>query len=304
MRVLIVGLGSIASKHISVLNQIDENVVIYALRSAKNALKQDGIINIYDIKDIYDLNVDFAILSNPTALHYEYLKYLKELNIPLFIEKPLFDKVGLEQYKLVKSIVNANIPTFVACNIRFLDSIIKIRRIIQSERVNEVNVYCGSYLPDWRPNVDFRTVYSANKEMGGGVHIDLIHELDYIYWIFDEPIKTNSIFLTKSSLKISACDYANYVWIYDEFAVNIILNYFRKDAKRSLEIICDSGTYYVDLLKNKIYFKDQVIYESNQQTIDRFKSQMLFFIESVVKKNDKFNSIDHAYKILKLCLKD
>lgn len=304
MKVLIIGFGSIARKHVHTLKSIDTSAMIYALRSNWNAEQTDGIINIYSFDEISDLNIDFVILSNPTGYHLQYLKELKRISKPLFIEKPLFDTLGKEQEELVQDIAVSNIPTYVACNLRFLDAIIKIKEIVQTERVNEVNVYCGSYLPDWRPNVDYRTVYSANKHMGGGVHLDLIHELDYIYWIFGEPEQTKATFTNKSSLNISAYDYANYLWVYDEFAVNVVLNYFRKDAKRSLEIVCESGTYYVDLLQNKIYYNNQVVFESKQQMIETYKSQMLFFIDEVIQRNNKFNSIDQAYKVLQLCLTD
>lgn len=304
MRVLIVGLGSIAKKHINALKQIDSNVIIYALRSNKNAEITNGIINIYNPNELYELNIDFVILSNPTALHYKYLTLLKDLKKPLFIEKPLFDNIGIEQENLVNSITKINVPTYVACNLRFLDSILKIKDLIKTERINEVNVYCGSYLPDWRPNIDYKTVYSANKEMGGGVHIDLIHELDYVYWLFGTPIETKSTFRNKSSLKISAYDYANYLWLYGDFAANITLNYYRKDSKRNLEVVCDSGTYSVDLLQNKIFYNNTVVFESNKKVSDTYDNQLVFFTENVIQYNDKFNSIDQAYKILELCLKD
>lgn len=304
MKVLVVGLGSIARRHIKILKDFDSSVIVYALRSNHKAESIDGVINIYSFEDVYKLYLDFAILSNPTGVHFQYLNLLKKIKIPLFIEKPLFDTTGKEQDELVDSIIIDNIPTYIACNLRFLDSLVKIKDIIKHERVNEVNVYCGSYLPDWRPNIDFRAVYSANKEMGGGVHLDLIHELDYVYWLFGEPIKTTSVFGNISSLDISSNDYANYVWVYNNFVVSIVLNYYRKDAKRSLELVCESGTFYVDLLKNNILFNNRVIFESKQLMIETYQKQMIFFINEICQNKNDFNSIGQANKILRLCLKD
>lgn len=304
MRVLIIGLGSIAQKHINALRLIDKSVIIYALRSNSNAESVSGVINAYSYEEINRLDLDFIIISNPTGLHFQTLEKLKGYNLPLFIEKPLFDKTGEAQDNLVESIMSANIPTYVACNLRFLDSIIKIKEIVKKERVNEVNVYCGSYLPDWRPNVDFKTIYSSSKNMGGGVHLDLIHELDYVFWLFGTPKHTKSFFSNNSSLNISAHDYANYLWEYDKFAVSIVLNYYRKNAKRSLEIVCESGTYFIDLLNNTISFNDKIIFESSQRIADTYYKQMIFFIHQVLKYNDDFNSIDQANNILKLCLRD
>ncbi len=304
MRVLFVGLGSIARKHIAAIKEIDESVIIYALRSNQNATVITDVFNIYSFDDISKLNLDFAILSNPTACHFQSLNQLKDLEIPLFIEKPLFDMTGKVQDELVNTIIDNKTPTYVACNLRFLDSIVKMKEIIQSERVNEVNVYCGSYLPDWRPGVNYMTVYSSNKELGGGVNLDLIHELDYVYWLFGNPKQTKSFFRNNSSLHISAYDYANYLWEYDKFAVSIVLNYYRKDAKRSLEVLCKSGTYIVDLLCNTISFNNKIIFESSQRIGDTYFNQMNFFIHQVLHNGDDFNSIDQANNILKLCLTD
>lgn len=306
MTILIVGLGSIAMKHINAIQELVKDYTIYALRSQRSDRKDnnEGVINIYEISQINMESIDFIIVSNPTAFHYETIKNLMYFNKPLFIEKPLFSEISKKTEALVESISRKNILTYVACNLRFLDSIIEIKNIIKTERINEVNVYCGSYLPEWRPNMDFRKVYSAHKELGGGVHIDLIHELDYIYWLWSEPLEMKSFFSNKSSLNITSFDYANYLWNYKDFSVSVILNYYRKDSKRTLEVITDSGTYLVNLLENTITKNGAIIYSSTQRITNTYKSQMRYFIDSVLHSKESFNTVQEANRILELCIMD
>ena len=304
MKVLIIGLGSIAQKHIPALRQagVEE---IFALRSSPDSAEFEGVRNIYSIKEIEKYNFDFFIVSNVTSKHFDTLEKLEKFEKPLFIEKPLFAKTGAQEEALVTKIAQRNFPTYVACNLRFLDSLRKIKELSKGFRINEINVYCGSYLPEWRPNQDFRTNYSARKELGGGVHVDLIHELDYLFWIFGSPKNTTAIFSSKSSLEISAVDYANYLWEYPGFNANVILNYFRRDQKRILEVVTEEGTYWADLLKNKV-FKDKIeIFSSDQKIADTFNVQMQYFVKEILNTNKNgFNSIEEAYKVLKLCLKN
>lgn len=304
MKVLIIGLGSIAKKHIDAIKKISHSAEIFALRSSRESASIDGITNFYSYDDLNISNFDFAIISNPTSEHSSAIKHLLEYKIPMFIEKPIFSKIGNEEQQLLDKINAENIPTYVACNLRFLECIQFIKKEIQDKRINEVNIYCGSYLPDWRPNVDFRKIYSANKEMGGGVHIDLIHELDYTFWLFGEPENTDSLFRNNSSLEISAHDYANYRWYYNDFITIIVLNYYRRDAKRTLEIVCSEGTYFVDLLRNEVSFNNELIFASDNKISETYLQQMKYFLEHVLtKENSNFNTAEEGYKILNLCLK-
>ncbi|RZK22897.1 MAG: Gfo/Idh/MocA family oxidoreductase [Flavobacterium sp.] len=302
MRVLIVGLGSIAKKHMEALKKLDKNIQIFGLRHSKNSNRVEGVQNIYDIGDVEKYDFDFAIVANPTGEHLNTITQLKEFRIPLFIEKPLFSNIDDTSAEIVKSFEDLDIRTYVACNLRFLDCISYIKNELLSElRINEVNVYCGSYLPDWRKDVDFRTIYSANKEMGGGVQLDLIHELDYVYWLFGIPNETQAFFSNNSSLNITATDYANYTWTYPSFSANIILNYYRPTPKRQLEILTQTDVWLVDLIENKIYKNDALYFHSERNIQDTYTSQMLFFIEQILKNNKKFNSISEAFDVLTLC---
>ncbi len=305
MKIVIIGLGSIAKKHIDAIYQLDKSARIYALRSNPDSKSEmEGVIDIYNLNDINMSEIDFVLISNPTAEHFTTIKQLSYYYKPLFIEKPLFSEINEGTEMLVNEIERRQISTYIACNLRFLESLKGLKKLLKYKRINEVNVYCGSHLPDWRPGVDFRKVYSANKEMGGGVHIDLIHELDYVFWLFGKPSKTSSFFSNNSSLEISSYDYANYLWNYKEFSVSIILNYYRRESKRSLEVVTDSGTYYVDLLKNSIELDNRCIFASQQKIADTYYNQMAFFVESILNNDEKFNTIREANTVLRLCMKD
>ena len=85
MKVLVIGLGSIARKHIAALQSLKVDAEIYAFRSNLNAVIEEGVENIYNL-DNSTIEFDFAIISNPTHLHREFIEKLAHKGIPLFIE--------------------------------------------------------------------------------------------------------------------------------------------------------------------------------------------------------------------------
>jgi predicted dehydrogenase len=302
MRVLIIGLGSIAKKHIAALKEIDTSVELFALRSSDASEEVIGIRSVYSLNEIKDLVIDFIVISNPTFKHRETIEGLLKTNLPLFIEKPLFDK--LEAEDLIQTISEKNLVTYIACNLRFLECLHFAKAFIADKRINEVNIYCGSYLPEWRPGQNFRGGYSANCEMGGGVHIDLIHEIDYAYWMFGKPNDFRRTISAASSLEITAADYANYLLQYDQFSINVILNYYRRDAKRTLEVVCEDGTINVNLLKGEVYWNENLVLNSTKMISDTYLDQMRFFTENILTGKESLNTVHEAYEILKICLAD
>jgi len=302
IRVLIIGLGSIAKKHITALRSLNEEFEIFALRSSLDASKYEDVINIFNLDDTV---FDFAIISNPTHLHFKYIKLLASKSIPLFIEKPVVHSLS-KINELSEVIIAKNVVTYVACNLRFHPCIIYFRNKIKNdlERVNEVNVYCGSYLPEWRPHVNFREIYSANSKMGGGVHLDLFHELDYTTWLFGIPKKSSSFFRSSSSLEIDAIDYANYLLEYGSFTANIILNYYRKEPKRQIEILTENETFIIDLIRNEIKNdKGELIYSDlNFEIKDTYFHQLNYFINCLKSQETPMNSFFSSIEILKICL--
>ncbi|MFM2225108.1 MAG: putative oxidoreductase yvaA [Bacteroidota bacterium] len=294
MKVLIIGLGSIGKKHVAALQQINSAVEIFALRSADKFEEVKGVHSITSKNEIPN-QLDFIIISNPTSEHYSTIKEFSEKNIPLFIEKPLFHQ--LEEIDFKTPI------TYVACNLRFHPCIVWLKKNINFlEKINEVSVYCGSYLPDWRMNVDYKKIYSANAAMGGGVHLDLIHELDYCYYLFGKPTSSHKLLKHNSSLKINAVDYANYQLDYENFAVNVTLNYFRRDIKRQIELVCKNETYTIDLVNNEIIKMDEVIEKYDTEPLYTYIEQLKYFMDCLQHHKKPMNDLEEANEVLKICL--
>ncbi len=301
MNVLIIGLGSIAKKHINALRKINASVCFFALRSGRSSENVEGVTNIVSITECPE--IDFVIIANPTAFHADAIKQVAHLKKPLFIEKPPFHELKPVDSCLAL-IKKNNIITYTAFNLRFLDCLVYLEKNVDVSKVQEVNVYCGSYLPDWRPNIKYKNNYSAQAAMGGGVHLDLIHELDYVLWIFGKPLNVRSVLRNKSKLGIDAVDYANYVLVYPNFVVNIVLNYYRHDTKRCCEIVFDDTTWNTDLVTNTIYdIKNQsTVFHSEQTVLDTYTAQMAYFCDTVSTNTTLFNSLAESVETLKIAL--
>lgn len=306
MRIVFIGIGSIAKKHIKAIRKIEPRAEIFALRSSRDAAPFEDVKDFYEYDDIKGIVPDFIIISNPTSKHFETIQELLPYRIPLFIEKPVFAELGHDD--IIKEIESKRILTYVACDMRFMDCLTWLHQYMSEYRnevrINEINVYCGSYLPEWRPGTDFRKCYSAIPELGGGVHIDLIHDVDYVYWIFGRPESHHAIFRNVSSLGIRAYDYANFNLIYPEFCANVVLNYYRRDAKRYMEILFDDCTWTVDMMMNEIFSSHgEIIYRSEHTGADEYEAQMRYFM-GLVKDGvvTSMNSAAEAYDVLRICL--
>lgn len=304
MKILIVGLGSIGKKHIDAIYELYPRAIIVALRSCISDESYRGVVNLYNLSEL-SFVPDFIIISNISILHEETIMQMISLKSPLFIEKPVL--CNLTNATLISKLVKSNeIITYVACNMRFHPCIEYLKSYLQSSssKINEVNIYCGSYLPNWRANKNFKKIYSANKEMGGGVDLDLIHELDYTVWLFGFPYATTRVSTSKSSLEINSIDCARYILEYEEYTVGITLNYYRIDSRRSIEVLFDNDTIHIDLLTSTIKSMNsgEILFNSKEKMSDIYLKQINYFIKQFKMNEYTMNDFDTAVDVLKIAL--
>ena len=92
---------------------------------------------------------------------------------------------------------------------------------------------------------------------------------------------------------------------YDSFCANVVLNYYRKDTKRTLELVFEDETWSVDLLTNKIICGNKVVFSSDQVIGDTYLAQMDYVLQLIEeRKTVSQNTICDAFNVLKICLTD
>lgn len=250
-RVLIVGLGSIGKRHLRIARELMPNADIRVMRHrpCKEVPElSNGCID--DVSALLEFSPQMAVVANPAPFHIEATIQLVEMGCHLLIEKPLSD--DLESVRpLLELKKRKELVMQVGYNLRFHNALIKYRELIQSGLIGRVlSVRCevGQYLPSWRPDTDYRLGVSARKELGGGVFLELSHELDYLLWIFGE-ISTVSGWLEKqSNLEVDVEDsvYLNMQFAPDALAsgavASVCIDFIRHDTTRRCTAIGDQGS--------------------------------------------------------------
>lgn len=182
LKALVIGHGSIGQRHCEVLGSMKEfeTPAIVSKRTETPYLCYPDLDRVPDIEAY-----DYFLICTETHLHRENLENLNDRvqNKTILVEKPLFDHIP---EGVPFSFSNA---VYVAYNLRFHPMTLYLREQCKEEQIFSGLLSVGQYLPHWRPGRDYKTIYSTDRNRGGGVLRDLSHELDYAQWIFG-PIET------------------------------------------------------------------------------------------------------------------
>ncbi|KHM51417.1 oxidoreductase [Anaerovibrio lipolyticus] len=305
MKVCFVGIGSIAKRHIRNLSEICNErgieLQIDAFRRS-NSVSADNLqqINcIYTSAEELPADYDVIFLTNPTEYHADMLLKLHDHAKHYFIEKPV---ASLNTVDILKEIpYREDSVYYVACPLRYTHVIQYLKQEINIEAVNSIRCISSSYLPDWRPGQDYRETYSAHKDLGGGVAIDLIHEWDYITYLFGMPSAVKSFLGKVSNLEIDSDDYAIYIAKYDNMIAELHLDYFGHKSVRTVEIYTDEDTLVGDLIAGTVtYLKSGKIINFPADRDLYQKRELEYFLDMISKNGNCSNDISNAVKILKL----
>jgi CMP-N,N'-diacetyllegionaminic acid synthase len=280
LKVLIIGYGSIGRRHEEVLYTFDtiEEIHIVTKQTLKDKITYK---NIMDVEDLHQY--DYIVVASETYKHYEQLAYLDKhlFGKIFFCEKPLFENN--------KPFVIENNSIYVGYVLRFHPLLQKLKSFLESEKVISVAIHCGQYLPTWRKEVDYRNSYSAHKDQGGGVLLDLSHEIDYAQWLYGRMDDIRSYQLKISDLEIDSDDIVTLISKTEKGVVlTLSIDYISKITYRRMIVNTFDNTYEMDFIANTLIQKDKYGLEQKYQVENMERNTMFKNMHSSILSDHRY----------------
>ncbi len=265
---LVIGYGSIGSRHVRLLRGLGHKVTVVserridfapAERTLAAALTEpapDGSAPSSSAPSSSAPSSSapgYVVIANETARHEATLRELADCAFKgtVLVEKPLFhDSRPLPDHDFD--------AVFVGYNLRFLEVLQVLRRRLAEEKILSVQATVGQYLPDWRPGTDYRRSASASAQRGGGALRDLSHELDLLNWLFGPWQRLAALGGRFSPLEIDSDDQWALLLSLERCPLATLhLNYLDRAGRRQLVVNTENHTYSADLLAGSLTCDDR-----------------------------------------------
>jgi predicted dehydrogenase len=304
MKALVIGLGGVGQRHVRNLRALvgpELELIAYRVRRDTPVLTDRLTVEVdanletkYGIRTYTDLSAALAerpgvaLVCNPTSLHLETACAAAEAGCHLLIEKPLsHDLVGVDD--LISTVERKGVVALVAYQWRFHPLLTRVRALLEAGALGQiaaVQAEIGELLTDWHPYEDYRRMYAARRDQGGGVVLTQSHEMDYLLWLFGAPSRIFAIGGRRSTLDIDVEDTAAVLMEVNGFPVQLSQDYIQRPARRRLRIVGDKGNIVADLLapRLQVFRRGELIEDARFEGFSRndmFLNEMRHFLDCV-----------------------
>jgi predicted dehydrogenase len=232
VKALVIGYGSIGKRHADILKGLGCEVAVVSHH------KPDAYKNIpFALKH---WRPEYAVVASKTADHYDDMWGLLSNGYEgrLLVEKPLLARpVGSF----------SGLSPAVGYNLRFHPVIQALKARLEGATIYQAHFHVGQWLPDWRPNRDYRDCDVS------GVLRDLSHELDLLLWLCGDVTTLYGLAGKLTGLDINHEDCASILCETERCAQALIsMNYVERIPRRQIVMVTDEGTLFCDLIQGTI----------------------------------------------------
>jgi spore coat polysaccharide biosynthesis protein SpsF len=260
-RAAVIGAGSIGQRHIKNLRKLGIREIA-ALRSEEGTKKsldpQLEVLEVDNWKLLEEFQPDIAIISNPSSLHPATIKNCLSIAKGIFIEKPLATSLeGIPE--LLQQIKLARVVSFVGFNLQFHPAIRIVQEILNSGNIGNPLIFqgqVGQWVEDWHPNEDYRRSYLTSRELGGGITLTLMHELNLAYELLGPPARVGCFQPVTDVLPLEVDTISDIMVAHVTGATSQIhLDMVQRTVNRCGIVSSERGWISYDLVDNKVRMK-------------------------------------------------
>ena len=307
MRVLICSLGSIGRKYARIIKERWPEIEVAALRSGLNKDSCRDVDRSFNTEEeAIKWKPHAAVIASPANQHLRQALLFTAENIPTLIEKPI--GTGCERENDWRELAERSkkTPVYVGYILRQDPGARIMKGLLREKRMGQLvsaRFYCGSWLPNWRPDTDYRKSVSARKELGGGAALELSHEIDMALYLLGDLDITHSECWNTYALDVETEDQCLVVGRdCDGCLVTIEIDYCTKGPERHVSIRGTKGSVYWNLIRGTITqtteggeSKESVI---GVKSDERFHKQLGLFWNASEQGDQGLCTMDEALKVL------
>jgi predicted dehydrogenase len=330
MKILVVGLGGIGQRHLRNLRTVlgmdveligvdprrEIPVLTDTLQVEAGAdLAQKYALTIHpELEPALKLKPQAVFVCTPTSLHMPTALQAARAGCALFIEKPLSHDMR-QVDELIGLVEGQNVTAVVGYQMRFHPCLQRLKALLQERRVGRilsVRAEIGEYLPGWHTYEDYRSMYASRQDLGGGVILSQIHEMDYLYWFFGLPVSVYALGGHYSRLEVDVEDTADILMDFRvdgaPLPVSLHEDYLQRPPSRGCTVIGDVGKIRLDFPSLTVTVTDGEGRQVENTTFADFQRNSMFleetkcFLEALQGKPSPLVSLREAAQSLRMAL--
>jgi predicted dehydrogenase len=237
---IVVGLGSIGTRHARILGELGLDVATVSRRGSGNHIS---------IRDaVAAKQPRYAVVATETSQHEQSLRELEDAGFrgTVLVEKPLFVNAGAKPDYPFEN-------TVVGYNLRFHPVMNALADRLRGRKAITVSAYVGQDIRDWRPGRDHRATASSTVAAGGGVLRDLSHELDYLLWLFGPWRRVAALGGASGARQIAVDDHIDLLLEMDRVqSAQVHMDYLDRSGVRRIRVNLEDETIEADLFNGRL----------------------------------------------------
>jgi len=248
---LVVGAGSAGRRHAAHLLDLGARVTVADIDPGPLARCREELagplVTTSDPDAALEAAWDGIVVASPSGLHAAHARAALGCGRPVLVEKPL----AVDEADARELAGAGGGRLAVAYNLRFCEPVRRFVGLAHEApgRIVSARIWFGHWLPAWRPGTDWRSGYSARRDLGGGVLLDASHELDLLRWLFGPgPYEVLGALVAElGPLEIDVEDTVGALLrAPGGFPVSLSLDYLSRRYRRGAEVVGVEGTVRID----------------------------------------------------------